>query len=240
VRDTDTSLRVAIFGATGSAGSGVLGECLNDSRVDEIVAVTRRPLAEKAPKLSEVNCRDFLDLTAIAAHLTDLDACFYCLGVSQARIRDPDKYREITYDYTLAAARALADHSPSCVFHFLTGVGTDPTGRSRMMWARVKGEAERALGSAGLGGVVCWRPGYIHSFHPHRGRQLSALLSRTVYPVLRRFPAMAVSRVEFGWAMLQAALEGVCEGVLENRDIIALADRYEPAPPEPGTGFAQS
>jgi hypothetical protein len=60
-------------------------------------------------------------------------------------------YREITYAYTLSAARALLARSPSCTFHFLRGVGTDPAGRSRMMWARIKGEAKRALEGVGLG-----------------------------------------------------------------------------------------
>ncbi len=46
--------------------------------------------------------------------------------------------------------------------------------------------------------------------------------------MLRRLPAWAVSSVEFGRAMLQAALEDLRGGVLENRDILALADRYRP------------
>jgi len=108
--DTHPRLRVAIFGATGSAGSAVLAECLNDPRVGDIVAITRRPLSVQAPKLRQVICGDFLDLGSVAAQLCDLDACFYCLGVSQARVRDPAVYREITYDYTLAAAQPRLCH----------------------------------------------------------------------------------------------------------------------------------
>ncbi|NIM52824.1 MAG: epimerase [Gemmatimonadales bacterium] len=222
------SLQVVIFGATGTAGSAVLRECLSDSRVAEVVALTRRPLGVDAAKLREVTCHDFHDLEPVGSHLVNRDACFYCLGVSQARVRDPATYREITYDYTMAAARALLRRSPSCTFHFLTGVGTDQSGRSRMMWARVKGEAERALASVGLAGVVCWRPGFIHPFHPQEGRRFTERLSRVLYPVLRRFPGLAVSSVEFGRAMLQATLEGMRQGVLGNRDILALADRYQP------------
>jgi uncharacterized protein YbjT (DUF2867 family) len=220
--DKDSSLRVAVFGATGTAGSAVLRECLSDPRVTEVVAVTRRRTDVVAPGFKEVICNNFLDIEPVSEHLVGLDACFYCLGVSQARVRDSARYREITYDYTLAAAKTILKHSPMCVFHFLTGAGTDPSGQSRMMWARVKGEAEVALASVGLAGVVCWRPGWIHPFHPAGGRHGAWLL----HPVFRRFPRLMVSSVEFGRAMLQATFEGKIEGVVENREIITLAGRY--------------
>jgi uncharacterized protein YbjT (DUF2867 family) len=220
--DTGLTLRVAIFGATGTAGSAVLRECLSDPRVTEVVAVTRRRANVAAPGFKEVICNDFLDMEPISEHLVGLDACFYCLGVSQARVRDPVRYREITYDYTLVAAKAILKQSPTCVLHFLTGAGTDPTGRSRMMWARVKGEAEVALAGVGLAGVVCWRPGWIHPFHPDGLRRGSRLL----HPLFRRFPGLAVSGVEFGRAMLQASVEGLMDGTVENREIVALAARY--------------
>jgi len=220
--DTGPTIRVVIFGATGAAGSAVLRECTSDPRVTEVVAVIRRRANVTAPGLKEVICNNFLDLQPISEHLVGMDACFYCLGVSQARVRDPARYREITHDYTLVAARAILEQSPACVFHFLTGVGTDPTGHSRMMWARVKGEAEVALARVGLAGAVCWRPGWIHPFHPDGLRRGSRLL----HPLFRRFPGMAVSSVEFGRAMLQATFEGVIDGTVENREIVALADRY--------------
>ena len=222
-----TDLSAVIFGATGSAGSAVLRACLADSRIARVVAVTRRPLNAGAAKLQEAVCRDFLDMEPIGEQLAGHDVCFYCLGVSQARVRDPVRYREITLDYTLAAARALEARSPSCTFHFLSGAGTDPSGRSRMMWARVKGEAEKAVQELGLAGVVCWRPGWIHPLHPGEGGWMTRQMSRVLHPLLRGFPGMTVSSVECGRAMLQAALEEVRHGVLDNRDIRALADRYQ-------------
>jgi uncharacterized protein YbjT (DUF2867 family) len=223
---TDSGLRVAVFGATGTAGSAVLRECLSDPRVTEVVAVARRRTNVGATGLKEVICSNFLDMEIISEHLVGLDVCFYCLGVSQARVRDPAKYREITHDYTLVAARAILKQSSTCVFHFLTGVGSDPSGRSRMMWARVKGETEIALTGVGLGGVVCWRPGWIHQFHPSGGRRGAWLF----HSLFRRFPGMAVSAVEFGRAMLQATFEGMTDGVVENREIVTLAGRYESGP----------
>ena len=228
---TPRTLRVALFGASGVAGAGVLKACLADPRVVEVVAVVRRSLGVQSPKLKEVLCADFRDLSPLAERLAGLDACMFCLGVSVTRVQDEAQYREITYDYPLAAGRALQKRSPGCTFHFLSGGGTDPTGHSRFTWARIKGDAETALAKLGLGGVVCWRPGYIHAEEPVPGRQLAEQVARFFYPLFRRSSRLSVPQLDLGRAMLQVTFEGRREGVLENRDIRAAAARYElPSP----------
>jgi len=58
----------------------------------------------------------------------------------------PDaELRKITVDYTVEFARVLRGSSPDAAFSFLSGSGADPTGRSRVPFARCKGEAEKAL-----------------------------------------------------------------------------------------------
>ena len=223
------TMRVAVFGATGAAGSGVLRQCLADARVTEIVAVTRRPLGVESPTLKEVIWSDFLDLEPLAEHLTGLDACFYCLGISQTQVPDPAKYREITYDFTMAAAQTLLRHSPAHRFHFLSGSGADPSGRSRILFARVKGETEVALQGLGLAGIVCWRPGYIHPLHSRENPHWSEGLTRMLYPLFRGFEGFSITADDLGRAMLQGAVEDRREGVIENVEMRALARRYEAA-----------
>ena len=53
--------------------------------------------------------------------------------------------RTITVDYTIEFARVLRGSSPAAAFSFLSGSGADPTGRSRLAFARYKGEAEKAV-----------------------------------------------------------------------------------------------
>ena len=224
------SLRVVLFGATGAAGSGVLRQCLADARVAEVVAVTRRPLNVESSKLTEVICSDFLDLEPLGAHLVGVDGCFYCLGVSQTQVPDPARYREITYDYALAAARALLRHSPAHTFHFLSGSGADPSGRSRILFARVKGETEVALQGLGLAGIVCWRPGYIHPLHPRENPHWSERVMRMIYPPLRGLKGLSIAADDLGRAMLQAAVEDRREGVIDNAEMRALAGRYVSTP----------
>jgi len=50
-----------------------------------------------------------------------------------------------------AYARVLRGSSPNGTFAFFSAGGADPTGRSRVAYARYKGEAEKALATAARG-----------------------------------------------------------------------------------------
>jgi len=67
----------------------------------------------------------------------------------------------------------------------LSGAGADQTGRSRMAFARYKGEAEKALLAAGFPSVYIFRPAYIYLWNL-AGSQISAIgCLRVIYPVFR-------------------------------------------------------
>ena len=100
-------MKVILFGATGMVGQGVLRECLLDPGIDAVLAVGRSPLREQQPKLREIVQSDFTDYSAIESQLTGYDACFFCLGVSSIGMAE-ERYRHLTYDITLAAAKTLA------------------------------------------------------------------------------------------------------------------------------------
>jgi hypothetical protein len=51
---------------------------------------------------------------------------------------------------------------PNATFAFLNRGGADPTGQSRMAYARFKGEAEKALAAARFPRVYIFRPRYIY------------------------------------------------------------------------------
>src|SRR3954451_23212661 len=137
-------MNVVLFGASGMVGQGVLLECLEDPDVRRVVSVVRRPTGVTNAKLTEVVHRDFLDYTAIERSLRDLDACFFCLGVSSVGMKEED-YRHITYDLTMAAARTLHRLNPRLAFIYVSGAHTDGTEHGRSMWARVKGKTENDL-----------------------------------------------------------------------------------------------
>ena len=200
-------MNIVLFGASGMVGQGVLRECLRDERVMNVIAVGRSPLGVTNAKLREIVHRDFAEFSALAGEFKSADACLFCLGVSSAGVNE-DAYRAITYDTTLAAARALPQ-SPSFAFIYVSGEGTDSTERGRRMWARVKGRTENALLALPFRAFM-FRPAYIQPVHGVTSRTawvrwLYAALS-WLYPLLRRVMPKHVTTTEnIGRAMLAVA-----------------------------------
>src|SRR6185503_19310257 len=137
-------MNVLIFGSTGMIGQGVLRECLLDPGVERVVVINRRPGGKTDPKLREIVHKDLFDLSPVESELRDIDACFFCLGVSSVGMNEAE-YTRITYDLTMSIAQTLIRINPALTFLFVSGARTDSSERGGMMWARVKGRTENAL-----------------------------------------------------------------------------------------------
>lgn len=216
-------MRVIVFGASGMIGHGALHAALREDTVTEVLAVVRTPLAVTHPKLRQIVHADFTDYTAVQEQLTGLDACFYCLGVSAVGRTEAD-YTRVTHAYTLAAARALIAASPDLTFVYVSGQGADPTGRSRQMWARVKGRTENDLRALPMTTYV-FRPGFVQPVDGAVSRTPAyrALYGATaaLHPLLKRlFPRHITTTAAVGFAMLSTARPGSnAPAVLGNPDI---------------------
>lgn len=209
--------RVAVvFGPTGTAGTGAVQACLAEPSVSQVRAVTRRPLGVSHARLEEILCSDFADLGAIAQRLRGVDCCLFCLGTSVRNVQGEDQYREIHVTYALAAARTLLAESPDASFVYLSGAGTNRT--SRMMWARVKAEAEDRLAELKLARHANVRPAAILPVQP------AGATRWLLAPLLEVIPALGIRSVDLGRAMLRIGLDETWRGsrTLENRDLKAL------------------
>jgi uncharacterized protein YbjT (DUF2867 family) len=214
-------MKVLVFGPTGTAGGSVLKVCLAEPRVTEVRAIARRPLAGSHPKLRTLLHADFLDYTALAEAFAGVDVCLFCLGISVSQVSGEAEYRRITQGFALAAARALQAGSPEAAFQYLSGQGAALD--SRMMWARVKAEAERDL--LALGTAVCWRPGFIDGEASANAPRLYQAM-RPLARLFKGFRGLYVAGEDIGRAMLQATDEGVRGKTFENREIRDLAERW--------------
>lgn len=217
-------MKVVVFGATGMVGQGVVRECLLDPDVESVVSVGRSPSGVTDQKFHEVLTDDLRDLSAV--DLSGVEACFFCLGVSSTGMAEAD-YRRITYDITMAAAKAVADANPDATFVYVSGVGADSTEKGRVMWARVRGETENALLATSLKAYVL-RPGFIQPRHGAKSRTpLYRALYRVavvLYPVVRAIVPKHVSTTEHvGKAMLALARHGAAERILISRQFNALS-----------------
>jgi len=207
-------------------GQGALRECLADPEVERVLAVGRSELGQAHQKIREIVHKNLFDFIDIEIELQGYDACFFCLGVSSAGMNEPD-YRRVTYNLTLAAARLLANLNPNMTFIYVSGMGTDSTGRGRSMWARVKGQTENALLALPFKAYM-FRPGFIQPLHGIRSKTLSYRILYAIvgpiYPILRAlFPKYVTTTEEMGKAMLQVVKNGGANRVLESQDIHRLA-----------------
>jgi uncharacterized protein YbjT (DUF2867 family) len=215
-------MKVLLFGATGSAGGSVLRVCLASPRVEEVRAVVRRPVGVADGKLRTFLHEDFLEYGAVAEAFAGVDACLFCLGISVSQVSGEEEYRRITRSFAVAAADELRRRSPGAAFHYLSGQGARLD--SRMMWARVKAEAERDLLSAA--DAVCWRPGFIDGATSASGPWIYQA-SRPLFRVLfRGFRSLYVTGDDIGRAMLQATAEGMRGRIVENAGIRDLAAHW--------------
>jgi len=216
-------MKVLIFGATGMVGRGVLRECLLDPGVESVTTVGRSATGEKHAKLHEIVHADLWNYTSIEAQLVGVDACFFCLGVASAGMKEAD-YTRITYGIALAAGETLARLNPRMTFVFVSGAGADSSEKGGIMWARVKGKAENAILRLPIKAAYVFRPGIIQPLHGIRSRtaayRIGYAVMRPLMPILRwAIPDRVLTTEEIGRAMLAVARKGAPKGVLESRDI---------------------
>lgn len=219
--------RLVVVGATGMVGGYAVRYALEHPAVGRLTVIGRKELGLSHPKLREVLHRDFADCSALAETLSDQDAVVFCLGTYTGSVSDAT-LRTITVDYTIEFARVLRHGSPEAAFSFLSGSGADPTGRSRLAFARYKGEAENALHAAGFPRVYIFRPAYIYPVEPRKEPNVSYRLLRMVYPAFRLvFPNQVIRADDLARAMVDVAVRdssGVESAVFENRDIRAMVE----------------
>ena len=219
-------MKVILFGATGMVGQGVLRECLLDPGIESVLAVGRNPLRERQPKLREILHNDFTDYSDIEPQLTGYDACFFCLGVSSVGM-EAERYRHLTYDVTLAAAKTLLRLNPQMVFVYVTGRGTDSTEQGRLMWARVKGKTENDLLKLPFKAAYMFRPAGIQPLHGIKSKtawyQAAYVVAAPVLTLLNRVaPKYVTTTEQVGRAMIKVARDGYPKPVLESEDIAAV------------------
>jgi uncharacterized protein YbjT (DUF2867 family) len=207
-------------------GQGVLRECLQDPGVQLVQTVGRASTGVQDPKLREMVHQDLWNFASIDTALSGFDACFFCLGVSAAGMKEAD-YDRVTYGITLAAAETLSRVNANMTFIYVSGTGTDSSEHGRIMWARVKGKTENALMRLPFKAAYMFRPGIIEPMYGAKSKtpayRVFYALGKPLLPVMRwAFPDYVLTTEEIGRAMLKVARQGAPKQVLETRDIRAM------------------
>jgi putative NADH-flavin reductase len=222
---------IAIFGASGTAGDGILKAALASPDIQKIHVITRRstPRIEQGVAAGRVQMtlhQDYLDYSAIEQQMVAVDAVYWAIGISSLGV-DEETYGEIHVDYpeSFVTKWLSVSGKPAISFHYISS--SDISEESTAMWAREKVRAERTLFKLAEGTklrVIAYRPDYIGPTdeEAHLGQKL---LYWFFAPV-----GAAVKAEKIGEAMIEVTArsgEFANGEKLGTRRIIQHADAYE-------------
>ncbi len=159
---------IAIFGASGTAGDGILKAALANPEIGKIHVITRRatPRIEEGVAAGKVQMTlhmDYLDYAAIHEQIADADAVYWAIGISSVGV-DEQTYGIIHVDFParFVAEWTSVSDKPDISFHYISS--SDISEDSSAMWAREKVRAERTLFAFAEETnlrVIAYRPDYI-------------------------------------------------------------------------------
>ena len=200
-------MKLIITGATGMVGSEVLRQAIVDNDIESITIIVRRLTDITHPKLKTILHQNFLDYSSLENEFKNNDALLWCLGVSQ-NVVSKEEYIKITYDYTIAAAKAVVQTNDELKFLFISGEGADNTEQTKILFGKIKGRTENALRQMPLKKLYIVRPGAI--IPVHKQNNLPFIL-KLQYGLVKAFkwvkPSMVITSSELAKVLLYIAKE---------------------------------
>ena len=163
-----TAKTIAIFGASGTAGDGILKAALASTDIKKIQVVTRRITPRmkqgiEAGKVQVFQHMDYLDYSAVIKQLADVSDVYWAIGISSIGV-DEKTYGMIHVDFPMQFVSEWSSISrmTNVAFHYISS--SDISEESTAMWAREKIRAEKSLFAFADNSsmrVIAYRPDYI-------------------------------------------------------------------------------
>ncbi len=129
-----------IVGSTGLVGRFCLSYLLMDAQYEKVIAVLRKELPLKDPKLEQVVV-DFDRLDHYKERLT-ADDIFCCLGTTIKAAGSKENFRKVDQYYPIELAK-ITSQNKAKQFLIISALGADKN--SSIFYNRVKGEMQEAL-----------------------------------------------------------------------------------------------
>ena len=173
--------RVIEAGASGLVGCELLNLLLDNDKIDEVVALVRRPLPLPNIKLVQI-LTNFDSLGEIKNDLKG-DALYCCLGTTKNKTPDESDYRKVDHDYPVALAK-LASENKVSQFHLISALGADPN--SGIFYNKLKGETERDIKEIPFRAIYIYQPSLLtgHRKEKRPVEKLAISLMKIINPLL--------------------------------------------------------
>lgn len=218
-----TGKTAVLIGATGLVGGHCLNLLLASPAYDRVIAVTRRPLKVRHPKLEVIEA-SFDRLGDELAGLRADDA-FCCLGTTIRKAGTKAEFHKVDYGYAFEFAHRMQANGTR---HFLlvSALGANPG--SSLFYNRVKGMLEMDVRALGFPCFSIFQPSFLvgERAETRKGEAIGIRLTSLIAPLLRG-PLSAshpVAGADVAAAMVAVAQQEGAAGtrIYRYRDIQAL------------------
>lgn len=171
-----------LIGATGLVGGHCLNLLLQSPAYDQVIAVSRRPVAVKHEKLRRVETS--FDQLGVALENMPADDAFCCLGTTIRQAGTKAEFHKVDHGYALEFAHRAVRNG---VKHFLLVSALGAQVRSPVFYNRVKGLLEQEASSLAFSRVSIFRPSFLvgDRVEERPGEAIGLRLSSMISPLLR-------------------------------------------------------
>lgn len=170
-----------VIGSTGLVGNLLLHKLLEDPYYDQVVAVSRKPLAILAGKLKQVLVPDLSQLEIYKEQLRG-DHYFCCLGTTIKVAGSKENFKKVDFEGVLIFAK-IAEFYQAQSFAMVTAMGANK--RSLIFYNQVKGEIEESVSHLKLKKIIIFRPGLL--IGERKEQRPGEKLAISSYHVLEKF-----------------------------------------------------
>ncbi len=147
---------VAVAGASGLVGGELVRQLASAPGIAEVRALVRRPFAFDLPRVRV--CRVDYGALEASREVLRVDQVYSALG-TPIRVATPEALvRAVDHDAMLALARLAREEGAR---HFLAVSTLQAGPKSKILYCRIKGEAEAALERIGFPSLTIARPSFL-------------------------------------------------------------------------------
>lgn len=147
----NSKLKICIIGASGLVGHELHILLSQNANIEEITAVTHKPLQEILPNTTN-RVVYFLNLSELSIK-ADVYIC--CLGTTIKSAGSPAAFRLVDYEYVLQFAE-LAKKNGAQKFMLISALGADA--QSKIFYNQVKGQVEADVCRLKIASIDIFRP----------------------------------------------------------------------------------
>ena len=188
-------------------GSELLQILLKGEAYDRVIAIVRRSIGIKHPKLVEVVC-DFDRLDEVK-DCFDVDDVYCCLGTTIKKAKSKPAMYKIDVEYPLEIAQLALQKGAS---HFLLISAMNANSKSPFFYPKIKGILEEKVRAIPYEAISIFRPSLLLGDRKEFrfGENLAIKMFRAISPLLKDSwkSGMAIEAITVAQAMYNAAQSG--------------------------------